>query len=82
MSTELATLRDAVNFSNSLEESYRVILKKSPIYFHLYLAANGDGDKSSEEHLKNSKTTRDAYLGLVQFIHVKNSSIYLVTQSH
>jgi hypothetical protein len=49
------------SFSNSLGESFRVILKKSPLYIifpiflHLYRAENGDGDKSSEEHLKIQK---------------------------
>jgi hypothetical protein len=48
------------SFSSSLGESSRVILKKSPIYIifpiflHLYRTENGDGDKSSEEHLKGT----------------------------
>jgi hypothetical protein len=32
-------------------------------------------------HLKNSKTTRDAYLCLHLSVYIKNSSIHLVTQS-
>jgi hypothetical protein len=34
----------------------------SPIFFHLYRAENSDGDRSSEEQLKNSETTCDTYL--------------------
>jgi hypothetical protein len=30
----------------------------SPIFFLINLAENGDGDRSSEEHLKNPKTFR------------------------
>ncbi len=62
MRIEWATLRDALTVS--LEESSRVkILNKtliyiiSPIFFHLYLAENGLGDRSAEEHLKNLKTS-------------------------
>jgi hypothetical protein len=29
-----------------------------PIFFHLYRAENGDGDRWSQEHLKNPKTSR------------------------
>jgi hypothetical protein len=67
------------SFSNSFGVSSGLILKKSlifmisPIFFHLYRAEYGDGDRSSEEHLRNSKTTRDAYFGLDQSIHVKNT---------
>jgi hypothetical protein len=32
-------------------------------------------------HLKNLKTTRDAYLGQQLSMHIKNISIHLVTQS-
>jgi hypothetical protein len=34
------------------------------ILFHL-------GDRSTEEHLKNTKTTRNVYLGLGQSIYIK-----------
>ncbi len=36
----------------------------SPTFFHLYLEANGIGDRSAGEHLKNTKTTCFAYQGL------------------
>ncbi len=50
--------------SRCFGESSRVILNKSPIYiicpifFHLYRAEYGIGDRSAEEHLKNKKTSR------------------------
>jgi hypothetical protein len=45
-----------------------VIFNKSPIYiispifFHLYRAENGIGDRSAGEHLKNPKTYKGSYL--------------------
>jgi hypothetical protein len=60
--------------------------KNSNIYyfsniFFLCRRENAIGDRSSEEHLKNPKTTPDAYLGLGLSIFVNNSSVHLVTQS-
>jgi hypothetical protein len=47
--------------------------------FHINREKNGIGDRSAEGHLKNPKTTRNAYLGLGLSIHIKNSSIHLVS---
>jgi hypothetical protein len=44
----------------------------SPKCFHLYRGENGIGDRSAEEHLKNSKITIDAYLGLGLAVYLKN----------
>ncbi len=49
------------SFLNSLGESSRLILNKSPIniispvFFHLYRAENAIGDRSAEEHLKKHR---------------------------
>ncbi len=63
------------------------ILQKTLVYIislllcQLYGEENVICDRSVEVHLKNPETTRDAYLGLVLSIYIKNSSIHLVTQS-
>jgi hypothetical protein len=42
---------------------------------------NGDDDRSSEEHLKNSKTSRGSYSDLKLPTFVKEFELYLVNQS-
>ena len=53
----------------------------SPKCFLLNRWENGDDDRASEKHLRNSKTSRGSYLDLELCIFVKIFEIYLVTQS-
>ncbi len=59
------------SYSRTAKNSAKKPKKFSLIFFHLCCEENVIGDRSAEVHLKNTKNTQDAYLGLSLSIFIK-----------